>query len=120
PTLREQLREWPRLLFRGAARALLLDRLSGVRSFTMPVTVLEELKGKDRKDRIAVLARHGSSSAFGFMSMTVLLELAVVMGILAAFWPALPEEYGEWMQNAFENIESRIPPPQGLLWAVAG
>ena len=120
PTLREQLREWPRLLTRRPGLSLLWGRLSGVRSFTMPVVVLEGLKGKTYRDRTGILKKFSGGAAFGFMQLFLLLELAVIVGLWTGIMNYLPEEYTEWLAQAGASLKEGIDPPQGLLWSVAG
>ena len=120
PTWREQLREWPKLLRQRLGLSLLWGRLSGVRSFTMPVVVLEGLTGKLYKDRTGILKRHGGTAAFGFMQLFLLLELAVVLGLWAGIYSWLPEEYADWFTQAGRNPFGDNTPPAGLMWSVAG
>ena len=119
PTWREQLREWPKMLGRRLGLSLIWGRFSGVRSFTMPVVVLEGLTGKLYKDRTAILKRHGGLAAFGFMQLFVLLELAVILGLWFGIVSWLPEEYTEWFQDVRILLTRGMEPPPGLLWSVA-
>ena len=100
PTLREQLHEWPRLLRQRPGLSLLWGRLSGVRSFTLPVVVLEGLTGKLYLERTSILKRHGGGAAFGFMQLFLLLEMAVILGLWLGIRPYLPEEYLEWFPQS--------------------
>lgn len=119
PTWREQVREWPRLFGQRLGLSLLWGRLSGARSFTMPVVVLEGLKGKLYKDRTGILKKHGGTAAFGFMQLFLLLELAVIVGLWFGIKPWLPEEYTGWLENASAIFRHGTPPPEGLLWSLA-
>ena len=120
PTLQEQWREWPKLLGKRLGWSLFWGRLSSVRSFTMPVVILEGLKGKPYKERTSVLNKHGGNAAFGFMQLFILLELAVILGLWFGIRPLLPEETMEWMDYARLNMVSQTPPPAALLWSLAG
>ncbi len=119
PSLKEQLREWPRLLTRRLGLSLLWGRLSSSRSFTMPVVVLEGLTGKLYQSRTSILNKHGGAAAFGFMQVFLLLELAVIIGLWAGLSPLLPEDITEWLSHPALNLQRDIPPPSGLLWALA-
>ncbi len=120
PTLREQIREWPRLLTRRLGLSLLWGRFSGVRSFTMPVVVLEGLTGKSYESRTAILKRHGGAPAIGFMQLFLLLELAVIMGLWMGIRDFLPEEALEWMAQIRIYLKQGGDPPLSLLWSLAG
>ena len=119
PTLREQVKEWPRLLRQRLGLSLLWGRLSGSRGFTMPVVVLEGLTGKLYQERTGILKRHGGAAAFGFMQLFLLLELAVVLGFWVGIMSWLPEDYTEWFQHSGVLLGRGIDPPGGLLWSVA-
>jgi len=120
PSLREQLREWPRLLTRRLGLSLLWGRLSGVRSFTMPVVVLEGLTGPAYESRTAILKRHGGGAAMGFMQLFLLLELAVIFGLWTGIREFLPEEALEWMQQIQIYVTQGGNPPPSLLWSLTG
>ena len=119
PTLREQLHEWPRLLRQRLGLSLVWGRLSGVRSFTMPVVVLEGLTGKLYQERTSILKRHGGGAAFGFMQLFLLLEMAVILGLWLGIRPYLPEEYLEWFPQSTAALMTSAEPPPGLLWSLA-
>lgn len=119
PTLREQAREWRRLLTKRLIGPLIFGRLSTSRSFTLPVIVLEGLTGAAYKSRTAILNRHGGGAAFGFMQLFMLLEFAVVLGLWGVVGQSLPEIWAEWMENPLANLQNNLPPPEGLLWSVA-
>ncbi|MDB6072054.1 MAG: hypothetical protein JWL81_3225, partial [Verrucomicrobiales bacterium] len=119
PTLREQFREWPRLFAKRAGLSLLWGRFSGVRSFTMPVVILEGLSGKSYRERTAVLKQHGGSSAFGLTSLFGVLEMAVIMGCWWGIRAHLPAEYSEWLLHPNLYFNSGLMPPVGLLWSLA-
>ena len=119
PTLREQLHEWPRLLRQRLGLSLLWGRLSGVRSFTLPVVVLEGLTGKLYLERTSILKRHGGGAAFGFMQLFLLLEMAVILGLWLGIRPYLPEEYLEWFPQSTAALMASSVPPPGLLWSLA-
>ncbi len=120
PSWREQLREWPRLLTRRLGLSLFFGRLSGVRSFTMPVVVLEGLKGKAGKERSALLCRHGGGAAFGFVTIFSLLELAVWLGLWVGIRTWLPEEALDYFEYNQAGLSRGLEPPAALLWSLVG
>jgi len=79
PTVKETLREWPRLWSRFLLPALLWRRLSFMRSFALPVLMLEGQKGKAANQRVSTLASDGGSS--GTSASMVFLNLEFVFGL---------------------------------------
>lgn len=83
PTVRETLREWPRLWSRFLLPSLLWRRLSLVRSFALPVLMLEGQKGKVARQRVATLASDGGSGGAGATWAFIKLEIAFWLGLSA-------------------------------------
>ena len=83
PTVRETLREWPRLWSRFLLPALLWRRFSFMRSFALPVWMLEGQKGRAARERVATLASDGGSSGASATWVFVKLEIAVWLGLSA-------------------------------------
>ncbi|GEP44680.1 DUF4350 domain-containing protein [Brevifollis gellanilyticus] len=83
PTVRETLREWPRLWSRFLLPALLWRRFSLMRSFALPVLMLEGQKGKASHQRISTLASDGGSSGTGVTWVFIKLEIALWLGLTA-------------------------------------
>lgn len=67
-------------------------RLSFSRSFDMPVTVLEGLKGKERRKRLHVLHMKSSSAASWLTIICVHIETALVFGGAGLIYMFIPEE----------------------------
>jgi hypothetical protein len=83
PTVKETLREWPRLWSRFLLPALLWRRLSFIRSFALPVLMLEGQKGKAANKRVSTLAMDGGSSGASLSWVFIKLEIAVWLGLSA-------------------------------------
>lgn len=83
PTVKETLREWPRLWSRFLLPALLRRRLSFIRSFALPVLMLEGQKGKAASQRVTTLAMDGGSSGASLSWVFIKLEIAVWLGLSA-------------------------------------
>ncbi|MDB6136005.1 MAG: hypothetical protein JWM59_4248 [Verrucomicrobiales bacterium] len=121
PSLRTQLRAWPRLLTRQLLPALLWGRFSTVRSFVLPVLVLEDMQGKPARQRAALLRRHGGVAAASLTSMCGVLEMAVLAGIITFVRPFVPEDMVETITSGrlLADYGASIVPP-ALLWTVGG
>lgn len=91
PSLRGFWDDRSRSLWRGLAASLAWRRLSGTRSFRLPVPILEGLSGKARADRCALLALHGGGSAWALTWVAVKLELAVSLAFYFTAENFLPE-----------------------------
>lgn len=99
---------WPQLLSNLSWR-----RLSPGRSFNMPVTVLEGLRGRARRERIRVLGR-GQQAGTWLTFVGVHFEFAIEISVLLLIVVLLPEELrwidldnllfnpgrlGQWLQH---------------------
>jgi hypothetical protein len=67
-------------------------RLSLTRSFDMPVTVLENLNGDKRNQRLFVLHQHTSNAATWLTIVCVNMEMTIVFGILGMAVLLIPEQ----------------------------
>ncbi|MEN3942046.1 DUF4350 domain-containing protein [Prosthecobacter sp. SYSU 5D2] len=110
PTLKETLREWPRLWSRFLLSALLLRRLSFIRSFALPVWMLEGQRGRSVGKRLAALAADGGGSGAIVTWVFLKLEIAAWLGLMAlasSFGPTGDEmEWGEIIANPEGFMES--------------
>jgi len=83
PTVRETLREWPRLWSRFLLPALTWRRFSLMRSFALPVYMLEGQTGKSANQRVSTLATDGGSSGASLTWVFIKLEIVLWLGLSA-------------------------------------
>jgi hypothetical protein len=91
PTLKQALRQWPRLLKPQLLASLTWRRLSLSRSFLMPVVQLEGLGGEARQQRLSVLLQRNAGAAQWLTIIGVHLESALWIGLLVLFYMFLPQ-----------------------------
>lgn len=107
PQIRTVLRQglgivWPQLLANLSWR-----RLSANRSFYMPVALLEQLKGKARKQRIGVLGR-GQHAGTWLTLVGVHFEMVLELSFMVLLVVMLPEEL-RWIDlNEFIFTPGRL------------
>jgi hypothetical protein len=92
PTLRQALREWPRLLKPQLLASLTWRRLSFSRSFLLPVVQLEGLDGSARQQRLHVLLQRNAGAAQWLTIIGVHLETALWIGLMVLFYMLLPQQ----------------------------
>ncbi|WP_213938292.1 DUF4129 domain-containing protein [Pseudomonas sp. dw_612] len=92
PTLKQALRQWPRLLKPQLLASLTWRRLSLSRSFLMPVVQLEGLDGTARQQRLRVLLQHNAGAAQWLTIIGVHLETALWIGLMVLFYLLLPQQ----------------------------
>ncbi|CRL50925.1 DUF4129 domain-containing protein [Pseudomonas sp. URMO17WK12:I11] len=92
PTLKQALREWPRLLKPQLLASLTWRRLSLSRSFVMPVVQLEGLHGHAREQRLQVLLQRNAGAAQWLTIIGVHLESALWIGLMVLFYLLLPQQ----------------------------
>lgn len=92
PTLRQALRQWPRLLKPQLLASLTWRRFGLSRSFIMPVVQLEELNGLARQQRLAVLQQRDRGAARWLTLIGAHLEAALWIGLMVLFYFLLPAQ----------------------------
>ncbi|MBC3208008.1 DUF4129 domain-containing protein [Pseudomonas sp. SWRI111] len=92
PTLKQALREWPRLLRPQLLASLTWRRLSLSRSFVLPVQQLEGLGGEDRQQRVQVLLQRNGGAAQWLTIIGMHLETALWIGLMLLFYMLLPQQ----------------------------
>ena len=90
PSLKQALRQWPRLLKPQLLASLTWRRLSLSRSFCLPVVQLEGLAGQARQQRLAVLQQRDGEAARWLTLLGALLESSLWLGCMALFYLFLP------------------------------
>jgi hypothetical protein len=83
---------------------LLWRRFSVQRAFDAPVTVLEGLKGAQRRDRMRVLHGKYSDVAFGNQFVCFCFELLLGFGIVMLIDFFTPEKVGLELYNSFDDL----------------
>jgi hypothetical protein len=91
PGFRETWKEWPQLWGRFLFSALLWRRLSPIRSFALPVWILEDQRGAASHKRIQGLSMQGGSVAFKATVSFLHLEIVAVLGLWALTSGLAPE-----------------------------
>lgn len=92
PTLKQALREFPRLLKPQWLASLTWRRLSLSRSFLLPVVQLEGLDGTDRQQRLQVLLQRNAGAAQWLTIIGMHLETALWIGLMVLFYMLLPQQ----------------------------
>lgn len=108
PTLKQALRQWPRLLKGQLLASLTWRRLSLSRSFVMPVVQLEGLGGLARQQRLGVLQQRNAGAARWLTLIGIHLETALWIGLMALFYLFLPQQVEldwDWQQLALTSSQ---------------
>lgn len=91
PDHRQFRRELPGLLRRQALAALTLRRFDPARSFSLPVTQLEELSGQARRQRLRDLGQPGRGPAIWLTVVCANLEIGLDFALVILVWMLIPE-----------------------------
>ncbi|WP_300633164.1 DUF4129 domain-containing protein [Pseudomonas sp.] len=111
PSLKQAVRQWPRLLKGQLFASLTWRRLSVSRSFVLPVSQLEGLEGQARQQRLGVLQQRNAGAARWLTIIGVHLEIGLWFGCMALFYLFIPEQVEldwDWQRLALATG------PQGL------
>lgn len=111
PTLGQALRAWPGLLRGELLASLTWRRFSLSRSFTLPLTLLENLRGNARRQRLQALGRRSGVARW----LTILgmhVELVLWSGLLVLIYLMLPDQ----LRDPITLASIVLRPPQELLW----
>jgi len=92
PSLKQAVRQWPRLLNHQLLASLTWRRLSLSRSFVMPVSQLEGLDGQARQKRLGVLQQRNAGAARWLTTVGVHLEIGLWFGCMALFYLFIPQQ----------------------------
>jgi hypothetical protein len=121
PRLRDTLRAWPGLLVMRLPFALIGGRLDTQRGLLLPVQMLEGLKGRARKERSKVIARHSGSTAASLLFCCAGFEMFLTFALGSLAFMMLPETATSELFESFIDVgvlRSGIPP--SLLWLAVG
>ncbi|MCE9519264.1 MAG: DUF4350 domain-containing protein [Verrucomicrobia bacterium] len=118
PGFRETWKAWPRLWSRDLFSALVLRRLSLIRSLALPVIILEGQKGKAMRTRIAALASDGGGAGASATWVFVKLEIAVMLGIMALTADFIPKSVSpNWTELfTFQDASDFVIQPAYYWW----
>lgn len=92
PSLKQAVRQWPRLLNGQLLASVTWRRFSLSRSFVMPVSQLEGLDGHSRQKRLGVLLQHNAGAARWLTIIGVHLEIGLRFGCMALFYLFIPQQ----------------------------
>lgn len=92
PALKRTLRDSLKTFKTDALASLTWRRFSPSRSFDLPVTVLEGLRGVDRSRRLSVLHYSYGNAAVWLTLLLVHVEMFLTLGIWSALALLIPEE----------------------------
>ncbi len=92
PSLKQAVRQWPRLLRGQLFASLTWRRLSLSRSFMLPVSQLEGLDGPVRQQRLGILQQRNAGAARWLTIIGVHLEIGLWFGCMALFYLFIPEQ----------------------------
>ncbi|WNJ84318.1 DUF4129 domain-containing protein [Pseudomonas canadensis] len=95
PSIKQAVRQWPRLLKGQLLASLTWRRLSLSRSFVMPVSQLEGLDGPARQKRLGVLQQRNAGAARWLTTIGVHLEIGLWFGCMTLFYLFIPQNL-EW------------------------
>ncbi len=103
PSRRQFRRELPRLLFRQLIAALTWRRFDLARSFVLPVSQLEGLSGKARRQRLRDLGQPGRGPAVWLTLVCANVEAALDFALLMLVWLLIPDvvalEFGDLLDD---------------------
>ncbi|HYF33667.1 MAG TPA: DUF4350 domain-containing protein, partial [Prosthecobacter sp.] len=91
PSIGECLRAWPRLWSRFLLSALIFRRFSFIRSFALPIWMLEGQRGRAVRARVKTLATDAGGSGVLASWVFLKLEFAAYLGLWALIEFAAPE-----------------------------
>ena len=111
PSIRQAVRQWPRLLKGQLLASLTWRRLSLSRSFVMPVSQLEGLDGHARQKRLGVLLQRNAGAPRWLTTIGVHLEIGLWFGCLALFYLFIPqqvEQGWDWQRLALASTAQNL------------
>lgn len=97
PSLAQALRRWPSTLKPQLLASLTWRRFSLSRSFSLPVTQLEQLSGQARLRRLAILRKRNLGAARWLTLLGANLEAILWLGSITLLYLLLPQQFtADW------------------------
>jgi len=110
------LRAAPQIIMTSPLWRLLLMRLSFVRSFDMPVVLLEGLKGTERRERLQVLRRNTAGTAAWLTLSFFLFQLLLYFTLLLLIVMFIPPDVSVRQSQILFPFTEQVPVP----WRISG
>ena len=107
PSLKTVMQRWFSLVWPQLLHNLTWRRFSPNRSFFMPIAVLEQLRGKARRERIQILG-HSQQAGTWLTVVGIHFEIVLELSLLALMVILLPEEL-QWL-----NLKELVMTPNYL------
>lgn len=103
-----------------AGLGLLFYRSLPNRAFTLPVKVLEGLKGKNYSRRLTVLGRRGGAAVW-LMALVGVMETALIFSLFLQLMPMIPMDRLWDLQGMYYSIMAGETDfmPEGMWWLLA-
>ncbi|MFL1389059.1 DUF4129 domain-containing protein [Pseudomonas tritici] len=111
PSIKQAVRQWPKLLKGQLLASLTWRRLSLSRSFVMPVSQLEGLDGPARQKRLGVLQQRNAGAARWLTTIGVHLEIGLWFGCMALFYLFIPQNVEmdwDWQRLALATSSEKL------------
>lgn len=111
PSIKQAVRQWPKLLKGQLLASLTWRRLSLSRSFVMPVSQLEGLDGPARQKRLGVLQQRNAGAARWLTTIGVHLEIGLWFGCMALLYLFIPQNVEmawDWQRLALATSSEKL------------
>lgn len=111
PSIKQAVRQWPKLLKGQLLASLTWRRLSLSRSFLMPVSQLEGLDGPARQKRLGVLQQRNAGAARWLTTIGVHLEIGLWFGCMALLYLFIPQNVEmewDWQRLALATSSEKL------------
>ncbi|WP_339470107.1 DUF4129 domain-containing protein [Pseudomonas sp. EL_65y_Pfl1_R83] len=111
PSIKQAVRQWPKLLKGQLLACLTWRRFSLSRSFLMPVSQLEGLEGPARQKRLGVLQQRNAGAARWLTTIGVHLEIGLWFGCMALLYLFIPQNVEmewDWQRLALATSSEKL------------
>lgn len=116
PTIKETLKAWPGLWLRFLLPSLIFRRISLIRSFALPIWMLEGQKGKAITQRVKALTTVRDTGGAKCTLVFFQLELAVILGLFLLTSSVRPDFSHFDLLDLLFNLAEFIKNNEDLLW----